>query len=87
MRQQNAYLANMGGGAVTTMCNMTAPFQGQRIRCSLHASVYLLQTTKINGSIECKEKKITIFDEYLVLASITSGLSRVINIWMVQYSL
>jgi len=32
-------------------------------------------------------QKIAILHEYLVLASITPGLSRMINIWAVLYSL
>jgi len=31
-------------------------------------------------------EKIAIFDKYLVLASMTAGSSRMINIWMIQYS-
>ena len=86
MRQQNAYLANMGGGQLQLCATWRPLFKGNvSVAHCMPLSTYC--STKINGSIECKEKKITIFDEYLVLASITSGLSRVINIWMVQYSL
>jgi len=41
-----------------------------------------------NGGVECRWGiKIAILDQYLALALITAGPSRVVNIWTVQYGL
>jgi len=70
------------------MCNTPSPFNGNISVTDCMPLSSLIKTSKINGCVKCRWcEKIAILDDYQVLPSITAGVSRVINIRMVQYSL
>jgi len=95
VHQQDSYPANAGRGLHICSYNcsynyMEHPLFKGNISLLLIVCLYVAYSKLLKlqqHQMQVVHEKIAILDEYLFLASITAGSSRVINIWTVKYRL